>query len=166
MRTSPLAPPCLPSRLSLLQRGIDLKKVAEQMTGSSGAELKAVCTEAGMFALRERRVHVTQVRGRPSPRARAGPPPPAPLRLVPASTRCRHACLTLHLQAGLHGRVAPAQAAACLSMRAPPPNCVLRLDPPCGCAPWLVMCRVTPGARHRHSQQVHFLLGAAPAGGL
>ncbi len=44
------------------QRGIDLKKIAEQMTGSSGAELKAVCTEAGMFALRERRVHVTQVR--------------------------------------------------------------------------------------------------------
>jgi 26S proteasome regulatory subunit T6 len=30
------------------------------MGGSSGAELKAVCTEAGMFALRERRVHVTQ----------------------------------------------------------------------------------------------------------
>lgn len=47
-----------------MQRGIDLKKVAEQMTGSSGAELKAVCTEAGMFALRERRVHVTQVRRR------------------------------------------------------------------------------------------------------
>lgn len=45
-----------------MQRGIDLKKIAEQMTGSSGAELKAVCTEAGMFALRERRVHVTQVR--------------------------------------------------------------------------------------------------------
>ena len=28
--------------------------------GRSGAECKAVCTEAGMFALRERRVHVTQ----------------------------------------------------------------------------------------------------------
>ena len=28
--------------------------------GASGAESKAVCTEAGMFALRERRVHVTQ----------------------------------------------------------------------------------------------------------
>ena len=27
---------------------------------ASGAESKAVCTEAGMFALRERRVHVTQ----------------------------------------------------------------------------------------------------------
>ncbi len=30
------------------------------MPGASGAESKAVCTEAGMFALRERRIHVTQ----------------------------------------------------------------------------------------------------------
>ena len=30
------------------------------MPGASGAEIKAVCTEAGMYALRERRVHVTQ----------------------------------------------------------------------------------------------------------
>ncbi|KAL6344979.1 hypothetical protein AAG906_007710 [Vitis piasezkii] len=36
------------------------EKIAEKMNGASGAELKAVCTEAGMFALRERRVHVTQ----------------------------------------------------------------------------------------------------------
>jgi len=43
-----------------LVRGIDLKKVAGKMSGASGAESKAVCTEAGMFALRERRVHVTQ----------------------------------------------------------------------------------------------------------
>ncbi|KAG0464343.1 hypothetical protein HPP92_019980 [Vanilla planifolia] len=43
-----------------LMRGIDLKKVAEKMNGASGAELKAVWSEAGMFALRERRVHVTQ----------------------------------------------------------------------------------------------------------
>lgn len=41
-------------------RGIDLTKIAEKMSGCSGAEAKAVCTEAGMFALRERRVHVTQ----------------------------------------------------------------------------------------------------------
>ena len=41
-------------------RGIDMKKIAELMPGCSGAETKAVCTEAGMFALRERRVHVTQ----------------------------------------------------------------------------------------------------------
>ena len=30
------------------------------MNDASGAESKAVCTEAGMFALRERRVHVSQ----------------------------------------------------------------------------------------------------------
>ena len=48
------------SRKMNLVRGIDLKKIAEQLTGASGAETKAVCTEAGMFALRERRVHVTQ----------------------------------------------------------------------------------------------------------
>jgi len=48
------------SRSMNLTRGIDLKKIAEKMNGCSGAELKGVCTEAGMFALRERRVHVTQ----------------------------------------------------------------------------------------------------------
>lgn len=48
------------SRKMNLMRGIDLKKIADQMNGASGAELKACCTEAGMFALRERRVHVTQ----------------------------------------------------------------------------------------------------------
>lgn len=48
------------SRKMNLTRGIDLRKVAELMPGASGAEVKGVCTEAGMFALRERRVHVTQ----------------------------------------------------------------------------------------------------------
>jgi len=48
------------SRKMNLMRGINLKKIANQMKGASGAESKAVCTEAGMFALRERRVHVTQ----------------------------------------------------------------------------------------------------------
>lgn len=43
-----------------LTRGIDLMKIAEKMGGASGAEVKGVCTEAGMYALRERRVHVTQ----------------------------------------------------------------------------------------------------------
>jgi 26S proteasome regulatory subunit T6 len=43
-----------------LQRGIDLKKIAAEARNVSGAELKGVCSEAGMFALRERRVHVTQ----------------------------------------------------------------------------------------------------------
>ncbi|KXS22371.1 26S protease subunit [Gonapodya prolifera JEL478] len=48
------------SRKMNLTRGINLRKIAEQMTGASGAEVKGVCTEAGMYALRERRVHVTQ----------------------------------------------------------------------------------------------------------
>ena len=43
-----------------LVRGINLLKVSEKMNNASGAECKAVCTEAGMFALRERRIHVTQ----------------------------------------------------------------------------------------------------------
>lgn len=48
------------SRKMNLVRGINLKKISLKMKGASGAESKAVCTEAGMFALRERRVHVTQ----------------------------------------------------------------------------------------------------------
>ena len=43
-----------------LTKGIDLDSISRKLVGSSGAEVKAVCTEAGMFALRERRVHVTQ----------------------------------------------------------------------------------------------------------
>jgi len=48
------------SRKMNLTRGINLQKIADQLAGASGAEVKAVCTEAGMYALRERRVHVTQ----------------------------------------------------------------------------------------------------------
>lgn len=48
------------SRKMNLMRGINLAKIANQMPGASGAECKGVCTEAGMFALRERRMHVTQ----------------------------------------------------------------------------------------------------------
>lgn len=48
------------SRKMNLTRGINLRKIAEQMPGASGAEVKGVCTESGMYALRERRVHVTQ----------------------------------------------------------------------------------------------------------
>mmetsp|Transcript_1804 Transcript_1804/g.3789 ORF Transcript_1804/g.3789 Transcript_1804/m.3789 type:complete len:396 (-) Transcript_1804:403-1590(-) len=48
------------SRKMNLLRGINLKVIAEKMPQASGAECKAVCTEAGMFALRERRIHVTQ----------------------------------------------------------------------------------------------------------
>ncbi|MES1904384.1 MAG: 26S protease regulatory subunit 8, partial [Paramarteilia canceri] len=43
-----------------LTRSINLKKIAQNITGASGAEIKGICTEAGMYALRERRVHVTQ----------------------------------------------------------------------------------------------------------
>lgn len=48
------------SRKMNLTRGIDLKKISDMMHGASGAEVKGACTESGMFALRERRVHVTQ----------------------------------------------------------------------------------------------------------
>jgi 26S proteasome regulatory subunit T6 len=48
------------SRSMNLMKGIDLRKIAALMGKTSGAETKAVCTEAGMFALRERRIHVTQ----------------------------------------------------------------------------------------------------------
>jgi len=39
---------------------IDLKEVAAAMIDFSGAEVRAVCTEAGFFAIRENRDHVTQ----------------------------------------------------------------------------------------------------------
>ncbi len=48
------------SRRMNLARGIDLRTIAEKLGSASGAEVKGVCTEAGMFALRERRVHVVQ----------------------------------------------------------------------------------------------------------
>ena len=48
------------SRKMNLTRGIKLKVIAQKSAGASGAELKGMCTEAGMFALRERRVHITQ----------------------------------------------------------------------------------------------------------
>ncbi|TPX63648.1 hypothetical protein SpCBS45565_g06439 [Spizellomyces sp. 'palustris'] len=48
------------SRKMNMTRGIDLRKISEKTSGASGAEVKGICTEAGMYALRERRVHVTQ----------------------------------------------------------------------------------------------------------
>eukprot|EP00996_Jenningsia_fusiforme_P000185 NODE_1143_length_1679_cov_43.379755_g1013_i0.p1 GENE.NODE_1143_length_1679_cov_43.379755_g1013_i0~~NODE_1143_length_1679_cov_43.379755_g1013_i0.p1 ORF type:complete len:397 (-),score=97.37 NODE_1143_length_1679_cov_43.379755_g1013_i0:310-1500(-) len=48
------------SRKMNLKRGVNLRTVAESLAGCSGAEIKGVCMEAGMYALRERRVHVTQ----------------------------------------------------------------------------------------------------------
>lgn len=46
----------------------DLKKIAGLLSGCSGADIKGVCMEAGMYALRERRVHVTQEDFLPSAR--------------------------------------------------------------------------------------------------
>ena len=46
------------SRKMNLTKDVNLRKIAEKMPVTSGAEVKAVCTEAGMFALRERRTHV------------------------------------------------------------------------------------------------------------
>jgi len=48
------------SRKMNLMRGINFEKIAQMMPGGSGAETRGVCMEAGMFALRERRIHVTQ----------------------------------------------------------------------------------------------------------
>ncbi|AJC72587.1 ATPase AAA [Thermococcus guaymasensis DSM 11113] len=41
-------------------RNVDLKVIAEMTEGASGADLKAIATEAGMFAIRARREYVTQ----------------------------------------------------------------------------------------------------------
>ncbi len=41
-------------------RGVDLRKIARMTEGASGADLKAIVTEAGMLAVRERRRYVTQ----------------------------------------------------------------------------------------------------------
>lgn len=48
------------SRKMNLTKNINMEIIAEKLIGASGAEVKGVCTEAGMFALREKRVHVTQ----------------------------------------------------------------------------------------------------------
>lgn len=48
------------SRKMNLARGINLRKIATMLTSANGAECKAVCTEAGMMALRERRIHVIE----------------------------------------------------------------------------------------------------------
>lgn len=41
-----------------LERGVSIKKLAELLDGFSGAEIKAVCTEAGYFAIREKRYKI------------------------------------------------------------------------------------------------------------
>ncbi|MCD6558626.1 MAG: proteasome-activating nucleotidase [Palaeococcus sp.] len=44
-------------RMSL--KDVDLKAIAEMTEGASGADLKAIATEAGMFAIRSRRSYIT-----------------------------------------------------------------------------------------------------------
>ncbi|ASJ02979.1 proteasome-activating nucleotidase [Thermococcus profundus] len=41
-------------------RGVDLSVIADITEGASGADLKAIATEAGMFAIRDRRTYITQ----------------------------------------------------------------------------------------------------------
>lgn len=48
------------SRKMNLVKNVNLEEIASKLVNSCGADVKAVCTEAGMFALREGRVHVTQ----------------------------------------------------------------------------------------------------------
>ena len=43
-----------------LDKKIDLKKIVKKMGNFSGAEIKAVCTEAGYFAIRKNRCHVIE----------------------------------------------------------------------------------------------------------
>ena len=43
-----------------LSEDVDLEKFIMSKDDLSGADIKAVCTEAGMLALRERRMKVTQ----------------------------------------------------------------------------------------------------------
>lgn len=43
---------------SMNLKNVDLKEVAERAESSSGADLKAICTEAGMFAIRAKRDYV------------------------------------------------------------------------------------------------------------
>ena len=40
---------------------INLSVLVNKMQGFSGAEIKATCTEAGYFAIRKNRTHVTQI---------------------------------------------------------------------------------------------------------
>lgn len=46
------------SRKMKLEKGISIKKLVELLDGFSGAEIKAVCTEAGYFAIRDNRTKI------------------------------------------------------------------------------------------------------------
>ncbi|KAJ9119432.1 26S protease regulatory subunit 8 [Naganishia onofrii] len=58
-------PPNPEARVTILRihsrkRGINFRSLAEKMGNCSGAEVRGICTEAGMYALRERRQYVGQ----------------------------------------------------------------------------------------------------------
>ena len=42
-----------------LEEDVDIRHIASLSEGASGADLKAICTESGMFAIREERSTVT-----------------------------------------------------------------------------------------------------------
>lgn len=48
------------SRNMTLEKDVDLSSVSSSMEDFSGAEIKAVCTEAGYFAIRKRRTKITR----------------------------------------------------------------------------------------------------------
>ncbi len=47
------------TRKMKLADDVDFKKLSEMTEGASGADIKAICTEAGMFAIREEKAKVT-----------------------------------------------------------------------------------------------------------
>ena len=47
------------TRKMKLADDVDFRKLAEMTEGASGADIKAICTEAGMFAIREEKAKVT-----------------------------------------------------------------------------------------------------------
>ena len=49
------------SRMMNVQRSVDLLQISKKMEGASGSDCRAVCNEAGIAALREKRGCVTQI---------------------------------------------------------------------------------------------------------
>ncbi len=43
-----------------LAEDVDFERLAREATEASGADVKAICTEAGMFAIRDDRTEVTE----------------------------------------------------------------------------------------------------------
>jgi ATP-dependent 26S proteasome regulatory subunit len=43
-----------------LTKNVDLAVLAKNINGSTGADIKSICTEAGMFAIRDAREQVTK----------------------------------------------------------------------------------------------------------